>query len=159
YMNEDRTLTVVARKDGVAVGDEVHVEVDPGGVVELLTPTVALKTHTRREDVLVAQVRIRPLIEGEATIVTATLGSRTAHAILEVKPPRVVVEEPIVPPETLQFERPSYRIAWQRQKELMLIAPAEVVATTGEDFMISATDPGIVVRTPQVKLQFDDKLD
>lgn len=159
YMGEDRTLTVVARKDSVAVGDEVHIEVDPGGVVELLTPTAPLKAHARREDVLVAQVRLRPLIVGEATMITATIGPRTAHALLEVQPPRLIVVEPVLPPETLQFERPTYRIGWQRQKELTLLAPAEVVEAIGEDLQISSTDPGVVVRTPQVKLKYEDKLD
>jgi hypothetical protein len=159
YMGEDRTLTVAARKDGVVVGDEVRIEVDPGGVVEVLTPTVSLKPHTRREDVLVAQIRLRPLIVGEATMITASIRSRTAHALLEVQPPRYIVEEEVVPPETLQFERPAYRIGWQRQKELTLLAPAEVVDAIGEDLQISSTDPGIVVRTPQVRLKYDDKLD
>ena len=159
YMGEDRTLTVVARKDGVAVDDEVHIEVDPGGVVELLTATAPLKIHARREDVLVAQVRLRPLIVGEATMITATIGPRTAHALLEVQPPRLIVEDPVVPPETLQFERPTYRIGWQRPKELMLLAPAEVVEAIGENLQISSTDRGIVVRTPQVKLKYDDILD
>ncbi len=106
-----------------------------------------------------AQVRIRPLIMGEAAMISATIGSRTAHALLEVRPPRVIVEEPVIPPETLQFERPTYRIGWQRQKELILLAPAEVVATMGEDLHISSTDPGVIIRTPQVKLKYNDDLD
>jgi hypothetical protein len=60
YMGEDRTLTIAVRNEGVAVGDEVHVEVDPGGVVELLTPTVRLNASNRREDILVGQIRLRP---------------------------------------------------------------------------------------------------
>lgn len=159
YMGEDRTLTAVARKDGLAVGDEVQVTVDPGGVVELLTPTVQLRPHGRREDVLVAQIRVRPLIAGEATMVSATLGPRTAHALIETRPSRVTIEETVPPPEVLQFERPSYRIGWRREKELIVVAPAEVVEAIGEDLRVSSSDPGIVVRTPQVRLKYDDELD
>jgi hypothetical protein len=159
YMGEDRTLTVAARKAGVAVGDEVQVEVDPGGVVELLTPIAPLRAHARREDLLVAQVRVRPLIVGEATMLTARLAGRSAHALIEVRPSREVVEEPITPPDGLQFERPSYRIGWQRRKELLILAPVELVAEVGEDLKVSSTEPGLVVRTPTVQLKYQDDLD
>lgn len=159
YMGEERTLTVAARRQGIAVGDEVSVGVDPGGVVELLTPRVPLKAHSRREDILVGQIRVRPLIEGEVAMISASLGHRTADALVEVKPPRVVVEEPVEAPETFAFEKPSYRIGWRKQKELTLIAPADVVAEHGAEVRVSSSDAGVVVRTLKVRLEYDDTVD
>jgi hypothetical protein len=159
YMGEERTLTVSARRQGVATGDEVSVAVDPGGVVELLTPKVPLKAHSRREDVLVGQIRLRPLIQSEVTMVSASIGHRTADALVEVKPPRVIIEEPIEPPDSLSFERPSYRIGWRKQKQLSVVAPAELVAERGVDLRVSSSDPGVVVRTPKTRLEYDDAVD
>jgi hypothetical protein len=158
-MGEERTLTVAARRQGIGVGDEASVGVEPGGVVELLTPTVPLKPHARREDLLVGQIRLRPLIEGEVTMVTASLGHRTADALVEVKPSRVVIEVPIEPPDTLTFEKPSYRVGWRKQKELSVIAPAEVAAKHGVDLRISSSDSGVVARTQKVRLEYDDAVD
>jgi hypothetical protein len=158
-MGEEKTLTVAARRQGIDVGDEVAIATEPGGVIELLTPKVALKPHTRREDVLVGQIRLRPLIEGEATMVTASLGHRTADALAEVRPSRELVEEPITPPEVLGFEHPSYRVGWHKQKKLTLVAPADVVAEYGEDVRIESSDSGLVVRTPKVKLEYDESVD
>lgn len=160
YMGEDRTLTIAARKAGLAVGATVTVEVDPEGVVELLTPEVVLGSHSRREDVLVGQVRVRPKLAGESTIITAKVAGRAAHALIEVRPPRVVVEEPILQPDTLKFERPSYRVAWTRKKELVLVAPAEIVAAAGSTSVeISSSDPGVVVKTQRVNLAYDDSVE
>ncbi len=87
-MAEDRTLTIAVRNEGVSVGDEVDVEVDPGGVVELLTLTVRLNASNRREDILVGQIRLRPLLNGEVTMVTARMPGRYGEALVEVKPAR-----------------------------------------------------------------------
>lgn len=159
YMGEDRTLTVVARRQGAAVGDTVLVQVDPSGVVELLTPTVTLQPHTRREDVLVAQIRLRPLLAGESSIVTASLGHRTADALAEVKPPRQEIEEPIVAPDTLSFERPAYRVGLHRVRDINLVAPAEFVARCGPTVNVTSSDPGVVIRSQVVELKFDDAVD
>jgi hypothetical protein len=159
YMGEDRTLTVAARNEGVAVGDEVQVEVEPGGVVELLTPTVRLNASARREDILVGQIRLRPLLSGDVTVVTARMPDRYGEALIEVRPARDVIEEEIVPPETLEFERPSYRVGWQRKKELAIAAPVELVAEQGYRVRVSSSDPGVVVRTPASELEYDDSVE
>jgi hypothetical protein len=102
---------------------------------------------------------LRRPVPARGTLRAATIGHRTAHALLEVQPPKVIVEEPIAPPEVLQFEHPTYRIGWQRQKELALLAPAEVVDEIGNDIHISSTEPGLVIRTPHVRLEYDDVVD
>lgn len=159
YMGEDRTLTIAVRNEGVSVGDEVHIEVDPGGVAELLTPTVSLNASNRREDILVGQIRLRPLLSGEVTVVTARMTDRYGEALVEVKPARDVIEEEIVPPETLEFERPSYRVGWYRKKELVIAAPAELVAEQGNSVRVSSSDPGVVARTQDVELEYDDSVE
>jgi hypothetical protein len=155
YMGEDRTLTVAARADDVAEGDIVQVSTDPTGVVEVLTTTVPLKPHTRREDILVGQIRIRPLIEDESTIITAELGDRKADALIEVRSERLIVEDEVEAPDTLKFEQASYRVGWQREKSLMLLAPSELVEADGTRVHASSSDPGVVVRTPSVQLSED----
>jgi hypothetical protein len=159
YMGEDRTLTIAARRAGLIGEEVVSIEVDPEGVVELLTPTAPLGPHSRREDILVAQVRVRPKLVGESTMISASVAGRSAHALIEVKPPRVVIEEPILQPAQLTFERPSYRIGWLRKKELVLVAPATVVAEAGDIVEISSSDPGVVVKTPKVTLLYDDSVE
>jgi hypothetical protein len=155
YMGEDRTLTVAARADDVAEGDIVQVSTDPTGVVEVLTTAVPLKPHARREDILVGQIRVRPLIEDESTIITAELGDRKADALIEVRSERVIVEDEIETPETLKFERASYRVGWQHEKSLVLLAPSELVEAKGTRVRVSSSDPGVVVRTPSVQLSPD----
>jgi hypothetical protein len=158
-MGEDRTLTVAARNENIAAGDELAITSDPVGVVELLTPTVQLRAHARREDLLVGQIRIRPLIEGEVTLVAASMADRSAHALVEVRPSREVVEEPVEPPTGLQFERPSYRVGWQKRKSISIIAPASLVASNGQTLAVTSSDPGVVVRGNSVTLTYDDALD
>jgi hypothetical protein len=158
YMGEDRTLSVVARAGDIALGDIVEIDSDPAGVVEVLSPSVALRSHTRREDVLVGQIRLRPLIEGESTIITGRLGEREAAALVEVKAPRDDDDPVIELPETLTFERPSYRIGWHRRKRIVLLAPDEVVEAEGPRVRIDSSDPGIVVRTPGAELVRDDEV-
>lgn len=128
-------------------------------MVEVLTPTVALRSHPRRDDILVAQIRIRPLLVGEVTMVAATMGDRSANALAEVRPARIDVEEEIVAPDTLMFDRPSYRVGWQKRKILNLLAPATFVAEFGPTLQVSSTDPGIVIRGPTVELTYDDESD
>jgi hypothetical protein len=72
---------------------------------------------------------------------------------------RDVIEEENVPPETLEFERPSYRVGWQRKKELAIAAPVELVAEQGYRVRVSSSDPGVVVRTPVIELEYDDSVE
>lgn len=159
YMDEDRTLTVAARAEGVSVGDRVEISLDPEGVVELVSQDVELSRHGRREDVLVGQIRLRPLLVNESTLVSAQLNGRTADAIVEVRPPREVVEVEVEPPETFKFEKPSYRIGWRKGKNIVLEAPASVVADHGQSVLVASSDPGVLVKTPSTDLTYDESLD
>jgi len=157
YLGEDRVLTVAARREGIEEGDLVQISADPGGVLEILTPSVPLKPHSRREDVLVGQVRLRPLLGGDSTIISAELEYREAHALVEVREEREVIEEEIEPPESLQFQKGSHRVGWQRKRTIWVEAPADVVADIGEGLTASSSDPGIVLHTPQVELEYSDE--
>src|SRR4029079_12709942 len=92
----------------------------------------------------------------EVTLVTATVESGSASALVEVKPERTVVEPEVWVPDALQFERPSYNVGLHRQKELLLIAPAEDVDEHGPRVNVSSSDPGVVVMTPSLVLELDE---
>ena len=96
------------------------------------------------------------MLEGETILVTARCDGRSADSMVDIRPPREVLEEDIVPPESLMFVRPSYRIGWHKGNDLELIAPADVLAKFGEVAQIASSDPGVVVRTPSVTLEYDD---
>jgi hypothetical protein len=156
YMGEDRTLTVVGRRSDLTEETSVDITVDPVGVVEVLSDSVTLRTHSAREDVLVSQVRLRPLLEGEVTIVTATAGSANAAALVEVKPERTIVPPEVWVPDVMQFERPSYNVGLHRHKELLVIAPAEDVDKYGPRVTVSSSDPGVVILTPTLVFELDE---
>lgn len=158
YIGENRTLTVVVKKELANEGDNVNINLEPEGVVELISE-VTLSRHRRREDLLAGQIRVQPILEGEPTIVTARIGQYRADAMLEVKPPRELVEEEVKPPDSFMFEKPSYRIGWQREKVIKLVAPAEIVANYGENVKVSSFSTALVIRTPSVRLKYDDGLD
>lgn len=158
YVGENKTLTLQVRTS-LGVKD-ARVSIEPGGVLELLdSVSIELKPHRRRDDVLVGQIHLRPLIEDEDAILTAEASDHSAVALIEVLPPPEVIDEPIEPPEGLEFEREMYRLAWGKRKRLVVRAPAEVVAEEGKAVQISSDDAGIVVLGGSHSLVFDDDLD
>jgi len=156
YQGEDRTLTVAVRRDRASVGDPVSVSMSPEGVLELLTPSPTLGEHRRREDVLVTQVRLRPVLVGEMTMVTVCHEGACGEALVMVRPQREVEPEVDFAPEALEFERERYRIGWKKTRALALHAPAQVVDQYGSRVTVTSTDGGVVVRTPSVDLEFDE---
>ena len=76
-----------------------------------------------------------------------------------MRAPRSIIEEPITTPESLEFERSTYRLSLHREKSIELRAPSEVVAASGRAANVSSSAPGIVVRTPLVELALDEKRD
>jgi len=156
YMGENRTLTVIANAGAVNPGSEISVTLDPQGVVSLIDgPTVTLAPHRRREDLLVAQVRVQPLVP-EITLVQCTAGGYTAEALVDVREERPVIDPPEAPLE-LEFERPRYRIGWNRTKILSLRAPREI-CEAGAVINITSSNPGIVVLTGRVVMEYDMNL-
>ena len=141
YMGENKTLTVLVRKD---LGMEsVKVSVEPGGVVDILSGTgIELEPHKNRSDALVGRIRVRPLLEDEVTILTVQANEDSAEAMIEVRPERETVE--VLPPEVFQFERERYRVAWGKRKRVRLLAPIEFVADHGASFRVSSSNPGVV---------------
>ncbi|MFC2064167.1 ATP-binding protein, partial [Chloroflexota bacterium] len=158
YIGENRTLTVIVKNNLANEGDEVSIKFLPEGVVEL-NSEVILSQHPRRIDLLAGQIRVKPILEGEITIITASIGRYDADAMLEVKPPRTLIEEEVEPPDLFIFEKPNYRIGWQREKTIKLVAPASIVADQGENVKISSYSPGLIVRTPTVTLNYDERFD
>ena len=160
YLGEDRTLTVQVRSDIAAPGDEVSVTTDPIGVVEPLDSQVTLVPHSRREELLVGRVRLRPIVDGDSALVTVTTSSdQSADAMVEVRESRTIVEDPVIPPEVLEFERSSYRVGLQREKVLEVRAPSDAIAANGLAATASSSAPAVVVRTPQIEFEFDEERD
>jgi hypothetical protein len=153
YLGENRTLTIVANSAGLEPESRVTVTMDPQGVVELIDgPTVVLVPHRRRDDVLVGQIRIQPLVP-EITLLQCELVGRTAEALVEVREERRVVEPP-EPPTTLEFERPRYRVGWNRTKTLVLRAPRDQWAE-GAVVNVSSSSSGLVVVGGRIAMEFD----
>lgn len=154
YMGEDKTLSVVALR---SLGkDKIEVEVDPEGVIELLdTSPIPLMDHPRREDCLIARIRVRPLIEDEETLLMVRCGDAEAVASVDVRPER---EVPVpVPPTQLEFERPRYQLAHGKRRLLLIRAPVEVVNQSDTTVArVQSSDSGVVVLGGSVRLEFDE---
>jgi len=143
YMGEDKTLTVQVRADLKLT--EIDVEVDPEGVIAIVGETkIALTPHKKRPtDILVGHVLVRPLVEGKETLLSVRCGSYSAVGLIEVRAERTEIEIP--EPETLQFERDSYRVAVGKNKTIHILAPVELVDKHGKDVDVRSSDSGIVV--------------
>jgi len=146
-MGEEKTLSVLARAEGLSEGARVSIVAEPDGVVEVLDGVeIVLSPHRRREDLRSGQIHLRALTEDE-TLLTATVEDREACALVAVKPP--IEEEPEEPapevPETLVFERPRYQVRWNKHKKLTLRAPAELLERQGQTVAIVSDDEGVVV--------------
>lgn len=156
YMGEDKTLTVQVREDIKDLG--ISFEVDPEGVVEVVEEHSPLQAHKKRSDVWVTQVKIRPLLADKETFLTARCGDHEVVALIEVFPEREVVAVPIEPPETIQFERDRYRVAWGKKKQLKVEASVDLVAELGKELRVFSSDPGVVVLGGGAVLELDDEL-
>jgi hypothetical protein len=143
YMGEHKTLTVQVRSDLKTT--EIDVEVDPEGVISIVGETkVQLSPHKKRPtEILVGQIHIQPLVEGKETLLSVKCGLYSAVALVEVRPERVEVEIP--EPETLEFERDSYRVAHGKEKTVRVFAPLELVDKLGKDVRVRSSDPGVAV--------------
>lgn len=154
YMGEDKTLSVVALRSLGAT--TIEAEADPEGVIALLDPVpIPLADHPRREDCLIARVRVRPIIEDEETLLTVRCGDAEAFAAVEVRPEREVPDP--VPPTALEFDRPRYQLAHGKRRWLGLRAPVEVVNEADTTTVrVTSSDAGVVVLGGSVKLDFDE---
>ncbi len=154
YMGDEKTLTViVARSLGV---DEVEAEVDPEGVVELVDGSkVPLSDHPRRDEYLVGQVRVRPLLEDDETFVTVDAGEHETSALIEVRSERVVEPE-AEPPTTFSFERGQYHFTHGKRRKVRLRAPLQEVEKHGPVVHVRSTSEGIVVSGRSFELELDE---
>ncbi|MEX2274888.1 MAG: hypothetical protein WEA10_04910 [Actinomycetota bacterium] len=158
YLGEDKTVTVQARVDlGVT---EATAEVEPGGVVELVDGSaVRLAPHRRRPDLLTGQVRVRPLVADSETLLTVSCKGQSAVALVETRPEAEVVEVEVIPPESLEFERDSYRLTWTKKRNVRVVAPAELVSVEGKDVRVTSSEPGIVVLGGMKSMELDDEVE
>jgi hypothetical protein len=153
YLGENKTLTVVVARDSICNSTQVSVSVDPAGVVELIDgSTVPLSQHRRRSDLLVGQIRLRPLVP-EVALIQCEVEGHVADALVTVLEERDERQpEPI--PTKLEFEQPSYRIGLTKTRVLRIRAPLGLIAS-GTSARVTSTAQGIVVLTGNVPLQLD----
>ena len=157
YMGEDKTVSVMVVPELFA--NEVAVQCEPAGVVEILDGAViSLSPHRKRPDLLAGQIHLRPLLEDQ-TLLTVRCANHSAVALIEVRPEREIVEVEAHPVERLQFERDNYRIAWTRKKAIRIFAPLADIARHGTDASVSSSDPGVVVRKGRVAFSLDEELE
>lgn len=155
YFGENKTVSVVALRSVGAT--EVSIEPDPEGVVELLDgPVVPLADHPRREDYLIASIRLRPLIEDEETYLTIRCGDHEVVALVEVRPER---EEPEPsPPEDFEFQRERYQMTVGKKRQLTVQAPVDVVNECGTHCGAVSSSPDVVIMRGACELEFDEDL-
>ncbi len=145
-LGEERTLSLLARAQGLEDGAEVLLATEPEGVVEVLDgPAVSLHPHRRRADVMSGQIHLRPLV-GDDTLITASVNGREALGLIRVRPALEQENgDEEEPPETLEFERPRYRVRWNKRKELLLRAPVSLVKKHGSTVRVESSDAGVTV--------------
>lgn len=117
-----RTLTVIAAKAGLD-GDapEVHLDFQPPDIASSALDHVVLHPSRRRDDVFTATVKVSAARTLGVTLLTATLGVRSADCAIEVVEPETPPEP--TPPAALEFERSRYRLVRGKPKSLLLRAP------------------------------------
>ena len=159
YMDEPKTVTAQVRADlGIR---ELSVSADPEGVIEFTDGSlVPLRPHKRRSDILTGQIRINGLEEDKAAILGATVGTHSAEAFVEVRPSREIVVIQVEPPDSLEFERDRYKIAWKKHRTIRLLAPVEVVAEHRKTARVSSSNAAVVVKGGgTAELMLDENLE
>jgi hypothetical protein len=154
YLGHEKTLTLQIRSD--VKSEDSAISFDPEGVVELLSRTPFV-VHKQRPDLVIQQIRFRPLVPDRETLVAATSGEHSAIALLEVRSERPTPPELSIP-ETLQFERDSYRLQWGKRRLLRIIAPRELVTKKGRDLRVLSSDAGVIVLGQDSVLVLDKRL-
>ncbi len=153
YLDQLKTLTVLAKREGLSSAPRVSVFVDPEGVVELVDGgEILLVPHKKRDDVMVGQLRLRPLLP-DVTLLQCEVEGRAAEAIVEVHEEKSLPPPPELP-TTLEFERGRYRIGWMKKKTIVLRAPLDMFPE-GILAKITSDNAGIAVLTTTVALMRD----
>jgi hypothetical protein len=154
YMGEDKTLSVIVSRSLEA--NELELEVDPEGVIELLDVSpIPLIPHPQKDNFLIARVHVRPIIEEEQTFLTIRCGSAEAVAVIEVRPER---DDPDPdPPIDLEFEYERYRLSLGKRRHLLLRAPVDVInSSSSASVRVTSSDAGVVIMGDSVSLIFDE---
>jgi hypothetical protein len=104
---------------------------------------------------MIARIHVRPLIEGEETLLTVRCGEVEAIASIEVRPAREFPDP--VPPTELEIVRSRYQLAHGRRRSLLVRAPVQVVNEADTTLVrVESSDSGIVLLGGSVKLEFDE---
>ena len=162
---EEQCFTVRAQRTGLSVGDDVIIAVTPNAVGVLDLPEEGFYRATlgavlNHDDLLTgqAQIQVLPDCPTPTTVVlTAGIDGREAEAVVDIiarKP-----ASPRTPPETLEFERPTYSARWQTETKLHLLAPASLCDEFGSEVaLVSSNADKVAVLEPNVKMRLNSKL-
>lgn len=143
-LSTERTITVMASKVGLDGATDLEVELTfaPPGVVTCQPEKVKLGPSRRRDDVLTGTTKLTagPTIGG--TMLNAQLGARSDDCAIDVVEPTA---KPVpIPPASLEFERPAYRLVLNKPKKIKIRAPLGAYPD-GTSVRVSSGVKGIVV--------------
>jgi hypothetical protein len=151
------TFTVRVRADAFA-DDPSEADVllwlaaDPEGCVELSGPKCTVTRDVRLEGRLTGTFTARAMAADGSAIIEVTV-PRLPGAVVEVETvePEAPVELP--PPDSFSFDRPSYRVAAGKHKQVLLLAPAHLVGEHGAAVtVLSSNSQGVLIRHAQADL-------
>lgn len=151
YLGEEKTVSLVVPPH--FSGATADISVDPADIVAIEESVVHLAPHRRRPQWLSGQIRVRPLVEGEA-ILSARCGGQEAVAMVEVRTARQDGDAQAIP-TALAFERDRYRVAWNRRKKLIIMAPVELGSEQHTLDRVVVSGSGVVVRSGTVTLHLE----
>lgn len=140
----ERTVTVMASKTGIDEGIEPDVELSfaPPGVVRAGSERLRLGPSRRRDDVLTVTTKLTAGPTVGATMLYARFGARASDCVIDVIEP-TAKQDPI-PPASLEFERPRYRLVLNKAKSVRVLAPLGAYAE-GTIVRVTSSSKGIVV--------------
>jgi hypothetical protein len=148
YVDDRRSLTIVAARHGLRANTSVVVRVEPQGIIECLDGfQLTLEPHPRRDDLLLTRLRIQALSEGHALIECEVAG-RIAQAVIEVQGARTPAEPShaatVIVPSAFEFEQDRYQLKWTQTKVLRLRAPTGT-CEPGTLVSVTGNAPGITI--------------
>jgi hypothetical protein len=151
------TFTVRVRSDAF-VDDPSQADVllwlaaDPDGCVELSGPKCTLTRDARLEGRLTGTFTARAAAADGSAIIEVTV-PRLPGAVVEIETVEPETPFELPPPDSFSFDRPTYRVAAGKHKQVLLVAPAHLVGEHGVMVTaLSSDSQGVLVRHARADL-------
>jgi hypothetical protein len=149
---QEATFTIRARADIVAAKNasvEIEADEDPAGTLQSLPHSIALNAPEDESEFYTGALRVKAGMSNGTSMIAVRLildGEKTEHSadvLVTVVEPAVSPE--IMPPEAFEFASQEYRVLPGKQRKLLLMAPAAIVAEIGRDVILSSSKQEAVV--------------